>query len=132
MNGGEGKLLAFGDFLKNLMDIKEVGVNELANLSGVSAAHISRIINGKRPAPGPKTIKKFASALNTDYNELMRIAGHFSDSLPEPKKPKDLLKILEQEDYTLNGQIATQADKERLKKLVEVMYWDAKAQNKRK
>ena len=46
--------------------------------------------------------------------------------------PKELLKILEQEDYTLNGEIASPEDKEKIAKIIELMYWDAKEQNKRK
>lgn len=50
----------------------------------------------------------------------------------EEKRPKDLIKILEKEEFTLNGQMATQDDRERLLKMIEAMYWDAKEKNKRK
>ena len=48
------------------------------------------------------------------------------------KMPKDLRKIIEQEDFTLNGKLASPEDRQRLIKMYEAMYWDAKQQNKRK
>lgn len=48
------------------------------------------------------------------------------------KKPKELIKILEQEDFILNGRMATQEDRERLIRMYEAMFWDAKEKNRRK
>jgi SOS-response transcriptional repressor LexA len=62
--------------LKQIMAEKEIGVNELAKLSGVSGAHISRILNEKRSTPSPKTIMKLSKALNADYDSLMEAAGY--------------------------------------------------------
>jgi SOS-response transcriptional repressor LexA len=82
---------AFIALLKKAMEKKELGVNSLASISGVSGAHISRILNGHRSAPSPKTIKKLADALNVDYNEFMKAAGHI-----------DLCSILSNTPETIN------------------------------
>ncbi|WP_425060200.1 hypothetical protein SCACP_08690 [Sporomusa carbonis] len=82
---------SFGEYLKQIMEDRKIGVNALGELSGISGSHISRIINGQRSAPSPKTIKKFATALNTSYEELMQAAGHINstkDQLPLPQEEK--------------------------------------------
>ena len=73
----------FGYFLRNLRNQKDMTVNQLAMYSGVSAAAISRIENGKRGVPKPETIRKIAEALKTPYEELMEAAGY----LPEENRP---------------------------------------------
>lgn len=55
---------------------RHLTVNQLATYSGVSAAGISRIENGKRGVPKPATIKKLADALKIPYEELMQTAGY--------------------------------------------------------
>lgn len=128
-------------------------LNQFALHVDVSSAHISRLIRQKLlTPPNPDTIKKIASKANNGitYEMLMSAAGHLSGvdlvgmsndgnivtaeakQTKERKKPKDLIKLLEQEEYTLNGELATPEDKERIKRIVEAMYWDAKEKNKRK
>lgn len=48
------------------------------------------------------------------------------------KVPKDLRKILEDEAVTLNGRLLSDDEKEQMLRIVEALYWDAKAKNKRK
>ncbi|MCC5468363.1 helix-turn-helix domain-containing protein [Pelosinus baikalensis] len=128
----------FGEYLKLLMENHKIGVNDLAELSGVSGAHISRIINGKRSAPTPKTLKKIATALNESYEELMKVAGHITSNnthLPskEDKKPKDLQKILDDHEILFSGTPLTDADKQAILDVVELqLYKRAKELNKRK
>mgnify|MGYP000573908475 CR=1 FL=1 len=52
--------------------------------------------------------------------------------IKEKNKPKDLIKLLEKEEYTLNGVLVNQEDKEKLKRIIEAAFWDAKEKNKRK
>ena len=49
-----------------------------------------------------------------------------------PKQPKDLKKLLKDEKITLNGRLMTDEDKEKMYKIIEAAFWDAKAMNKRK
>ena len=43
--------MSFGENLKKFREEKQLGVNQLALKSGVSAAQISRFENGKRKTP---------------------------------------------------------------------------------
>lgn len=63
-------------------------MNQLATYSGVSAAGISRIENGKRGVPKPATIKKLADALKIPYEELMQTAGYI-ETVQETRAPYD-------------------------------------------
>lgn len=133
---------SFGQHLKAIMDERNIGVNELSEKCGVSGAHISRIINGKRPAPKPETIKRFAEALGVTYEALMKVAGYINNENPisipsihkEPKRPKDLAKILEQrEDLMFNGvPLDDEAKKDILHVIEFELYRRAKDLNKRK
>ena len=56
--------MSFGENLKKFREEKQLGVNQLALKSGVSAAQISRFENGKRKTPHVDTAKKLAKALS--------------------------------------------------------------------
>ena len=77
--------------LKKFREEKQLGVNQLALKSGVSAAQISRFENGKRKTPHVDTAKKLAKALSVplplligesvsydewDYDENQRRVAH--------------------------------------------------------
>lgn len=116
-----------GDNLRKLRKERNLIQQEVADFLKVNRVTYTQYELNKRE-PDNETLQRLSTFFGVTPNDLLNA----TPTPPREKKPKDLLKILEQEDYTLNGQIATQEDRERLKKLVEIMYWDAKAQNKRK
>lgn len=67
----------FGDVVKALRKDLYLSINQLAEASGVSAAHISRLENELRSVPKPETIKKLASVLG-NYRELLLAAGYLT------------------------------------------------------
>ncbi|WEV81149.1 helix-turn-helix domain-containing protein [Bacillus velezensis] len=79
---------SFGKQLRTLREKRHLTVNQLATYSGVSAAGISRIENGKRGVPKPATIKKLADALKIPYEELMQTAGYI-ETVQETRTPYD-------------------------------------------
>ncbi|WP_074048665.1 helix-turn-helix domain-containing protein [Paenibacillus ihumii] len=93
----------FGIYLKSLREEKGLTLNQLAELSGVSNAQISRIENGLRELPRPETIRKLAAGLNTSQTDLMEKAGYF-EGLDTQKKSgvKNYLRIQEALDATIN------------------------------
>jgi len=52
-------------------------LKQLAEMSGVSAAHLSRIEKGQR-VPSPRTLQSIAGPLDFDLGELLVMAGHLS------------------------------------------------------
>lgn len=104
---------------------------DLAAFLGLTPKMISFYELGQRTPPSD-IILKLAEKFNVSTDYLL---GNKIDIQKEgitPKRPKELTKLIEQEEYTLNGRIATQEDKDKLAAIIEALYWDAKEKNKRK
>jgi transcriptional regulator with XRE-family HTH domain len=80
--------MSFGEYLKRIRESKDMTISTLEKASDVSSAQLSRIENGKRDTPKPETIKKIAKGLDTDYSEMMRVAGYVVDEDLEPNHLK--------------------------------------------
>ncbi|MGE8079064.1 helix-turn-helix domain-containing protein [Peribacillus loiseleuriae] len=99
----------FGKYIKKIRDEKGLTLNQAAMYSDISAAQLSRIENGIRNVPKPKTIKKIADGMKIDYDELMRVAGYISEhDEPESKQnnkdEKDIAKRMEEIKKDLSSQ----------------------------
>lgn len=126
--------LEVGRRITALRESKWLEPKDLADKLGVTSSSIYKYESGDR-VPSRKTLEKMSDLFKVHsdyilYGQDTTIAGNPESK--EKKKPKDLLKLLEQEEYTLNGELASPEDKERIKRIVEAMYWDAKEKNKRK
>lgn len=66
----------FKDYLKTKREEKNLSMNKLGEISGVSAMYISQIERGRRVTPTPKIIAKLAVGLNEPYDDLMKVAGY--------------------------------------------------------
>ena len=131
-------------------------LNQFALHADVSSAHVSRLMRQKLSTPpSPETIKKLASKAHNGvtYELLMEAAGHWergadfiikngdetiaiieakSPEEHKEKKPKDLQKFLDQQEIMFDGVPLTDDDKEKIRKALEIIFWDAKQKNKRK
>lgn len=121
----------------------DMSLREFAKLCGnISHTQIDSIERGVDPRTGKpvrptvETLAKIAKGTGVSVAYLAALAnGDNTDniSFQENKKiPKDLKKLLEEEEITLNGRMMSAEDKEKIYKVIEVMYHDAKEQNKRK
>lgn len=128
--------MGIGDKLQKLISQKNTNVNELSINANVS----------------PSTLYSIIKRNNTkvDIDVLIRISNilgvpveFFSDETclnscsqldnPQTKKvPKDLKKILEDEEVTLNGRMMSDEDKEKMMRIIEAAFYEAKKMNKRK
>ena len=123
-------MASFAERLRELRIDKGVGQKEVGAIINVSDSSIRKYESGER-TPAPEALLKLADFFGVTVDYLL--GRENSSSTPQQQKmPKDLLKIIEQEDFVLNGRMATPEDRERLIKMYEVMYWDAKEKNKRK
>ncbi|WP_099363769.1 helix-turn-helix domain-containing protein [Fredinandcohnia onubensis] len=66
----------FKNYLKLKREEKNLSMNKLGVLSGVSAMYISQIEGGRRVTPSPKILEKLAEGLNVPYEDLMIAAGY--------------------------------------------------------
>lgn len=93
---------------------------------------ISNIERAYTPNLSHEDLLAISRALEISVETLL---GTADSKLPEPspKKPKDLLKLLEEEqELAMNGEILTAEDKEVIKSALEQGYYLAKKLNKRK
>lgn len=124
--------MTFGKRLASLREGKKLTQIELANLTSISRSRLSLYETDKRE-PDLQTVKQLANFFGITVDELLGLADKPSEALSaEPKKPKDLLKFLEQSEVMFDGVPLTEEDKEKVRKALELAFWDAKQQNKRK
>lgn len=82
--------MSFGSELKKIRLSRQLGVNQLALNSGVSASQISRFENGKKSNPKPSTLSKLAKGLKVPEKQLYKIAGiEFKDN-EENDSPEEI------------------------------------------
>jgi transcriptional regulator with XRE-family HTH domain len=62
-----------GDNIKNIRELKKMGLNELSRAAGVSASYLSAIEQNKKNNPSVKTLQKIAKALNVLSQEFFNM-----------------------------------------------------------
>ena len=67
---------SFGQYLKRVREAAGLSVPELAQRSGVSVSHLSRVESGWRATPKPDIIERLAFALRRPAEEVFQKAGH--------------------------------------------------------
>lgn len=116
--------------IKELRLEKKLNQKKLAEIIGIAQPTLSGWETGRT---------------QIDYENLIKLAKFFevtldtllgadtTPNLPADKKlPKDLKKILDEEELALNGRLMTAEDKEKIKRIIEAAYWDVKEMNKHK
>ena len=100
---------------------------QLAELMNVNQNTISRWEKGERQ-PNNDELGKLSDIFHVSVDYLLS-----DDDGPKTKKvPKDLRKILEDEEIILNGRMLSDDDKQKMLKIIEAAFWEAKELNKRK
>ena len=105
----------FGKILRHLRLDSEVGLRELARLTGKSPGYISDVEQDNVPPPSEKVILKIASVLNVDREMLLKAAHKMDPELTsyvadEPQAADFLRKAKERgfdsEDWEKLSQLA--------------------------
>lgn len=127
---------------------EELGISqeELAKRMGYkSRSSINKIEKGENDIPQSKIVA-FAQALRTTPEALMgwdqpAVSSLTSDGIPtvsptgqkiDARTRRQLEKVLEDDELTYNGVILNAEDKEKVRKALELAFWDIKEMNKRK
>lgn len=113
----------FGNKIRKLRDAKKAtdpkfSLRQFALAVGISATYLSRIENGDFDPPSPETIKKMASLLGTDADELLALAGKFDPELQKiiMEKPKMMADFLRKASGISEKELQKITDKIRVKK----------------
>jgi len=88
----------FGKYLKEKRNEKGFTINQVSLYSGISAAQLSRIENGKRGTPKAENIQKLAEALSVSYDEIMRMAGYYKSSDTKQEQEQELPELSEKDE----------------------------------
>lgn len=132
-------MTTIGDRIKARRLELDMSQDELARLVGYkSRSSINKIESDGRLLPQRK-IMEIANALNTTPAYIMgweesneTESPSVTLTPPTKKVPKDLKKILEDEEVTLNGRMMSAEDKEKMMRIIEAAFYEAKEMNKRK
>lgn len=119
----------FGEKLKQLRLENNITQKELADFLGVTPKAVSFYELNQRE-PSMDVIVKIAQKFNVPTDYLLDNPIKTNASIK--KIPKDLKKILEEEEVTLNGRMVSEEEKEQMLRVLEALYRDAKEKNKRK
>lgn len=115
--------------LKYLREQRNMTKSAVAKELGFSRQVYGNYENGIR-TPDTETLKRIANYFNVSLDFLL---GNSNEPIIENKKiPKDLRKILEDETITLNGRLMSDSDKEKMFRIIEAAFYEAKEMNKRK
>ena len=120
------------DKIKQLRKDRGLTQASLGKLINKSSQVISNWERGYTSSINQDDIKRLANALNINISELLDDTDFNINNAINAQvenKPKDLIKLLEKEEYTLNGVLVTPEDKEKLKRIIEATFWDAKEKN---
>ena len=129
--------MGISENIKLLREQYSLSQKELGQIAGVSDKAVSTWEQGiKEPRMG--AIQKIADHFGIQKSNIIEDNGLQSQSAPinslQPTKkvPKDLKKILEDEEVTLNGRMMSAEDKEKMMRIIEAAFYEAKEMNKRK
>ena len=121
--------MSFYEKLQKLMDERNVRPVDISRATNIATSSFSDWKSGRS---NPKLDKL---QLLADYFGVP--VSYFTDEEPpataeNKKTPKDLKRLLESEEITLNGRLFSPEDKEKMLKIVEAAFWEAKEMNKHK
>lgn len=142
--------MTIGEYVKQYRKSQGLSMQAFGEKCNLSRAYISILEKGINPttgkpfAPTVETLNKIAEATGVsidtlipmlDGNQLVTLNDNSDNNTNNPqtkKVPKDLKKILEDEEVTLNGRMMSAEDKEKMMRIIEAAFYEAKEMNKRK
>lgn len=138
----------FGKYLKTKREEKNLSMNKLGELTGVTGMYISQLENGKRDKPSIEVLQKLSKSLGVPYEDLMDAAGYMEvkdfieelrETLEKEKQGRGDIEIrsLPQEehcelDYLLasdhpiffKDRLLTKEEKAKIKSVIEIVLKD--------
>ena len=151
--------MTLGDVIKTYRMEHSLSMDEFAKRSGLSKGYISMLEKNRNPKTGKPiipsilTYQSVAKAMSTSVDVLMKTVDKeqlvsleqspapASDDLPtvsptgqkiDARTRRQLEAVLDDDNLTYNGVVLNGEDKEKVKKALELIFWDVKEKNKRK
>ncbi|MCR8995955.1 helix-turn-helix domain-containing protein [Brevibacillus laterosporus] len=70
--------MSLGKYLKTKRKEKNLSMNKLGELTGITAMYISQLESGKRVKPSIEVLEKLSESLEVPYEDLMKAAGYIT------------------------------------------------------
>jgi transcriptional regulator with XRE-family HTH domain len=80
---GWGQSMTFGEALRTLRREAHVSQRELADRVGLDFSYISKLENGRLPAPAADTVVKMCVALGVESERLLSLSGKLPTNVQE-------------------------------------------------
>jgi transcriptional regulator with XRE-family HTH domain len=126
--------MSLGSRIRDLRKTARLTQQEIADKLGMGSSNFGHIEND-RVIPSSTDLAVIAEILNTSTDYLL---GSETDPTTPPdwatsKDKRDFKRMLEEDgEIMFDGVPISQDDKEKIKRVMEAMFWDAKKKNKRK
>lgn len=108
---------------------------KLSKETGIAYTTITQILNGRTKNPQVAALQKIADYFDMPLDYFTNEETEDSDQAPEwatAKDKRDFKKLLEEDEPIMfDGLPVSNDDKEKLKRVMEAMFWDAKEKNKK-
>jgi transcriptional regulator with XRE-family HTH domain len=117
--------------------MKEHGISRyrLSKDTGIPYTTLTQILNGRTENPQVKALQIIANYFGKPIDYFIE-KTESNSKIPEwatSKDKRDFKKMLEEDAPVMfDGVPLDEEDKEKIKRVIEAMFWDAKRQNKRK
>lgn len=121
----------FRNRLKQCREEKELTHEELAEVAYVTPAYIKKLETEATELPGLRTYYAIADKLGVTPDYLGGFTNDKQGRSPDTPKPKELTELLDQ-DVMFHGVPLDDEERQKILAVMEAMFWDAKAKNKRK
>lgn len=118
--------------IRQLRIDKGLTQQELADTLGITQQAVGRWERGLA-TPDTSTLPRLADFFGVTVDYLLGRTDEPTTTIQqkqEQKRPKDLQKFLDQQQIMFDGVPLTEDDKEKIRKALELIFWDAKQKNK--
>lgn len=125
--------MAIGDKIREARKAAGLTQVELAKKTSLSRSYIGDI-EKNRYNPSVTTLQLIATATGTTTAFLLDGAEMVEPAPPhiDTRARRQLEKVLDDDNLTYNGVVLNGEDKEKVKKALELIFWDVKEKNRRK
>nr|DAE02181.1 MAG TPA: helix-turn-helix domain protein [Myoviridae sp. ctiil21] len=125
--------MAIGDKIREARKAAGLTQVELAKKTSLSRSYIGDI-EKNRYNPSVTTLQLIATATGTTMAFLLDGAEMVEPAPPhiDTRTRRQLEKVLDDDNLTYNGVVLKGEDKEKVKKALELIFWDVKEKNRRK
>ena len=118
-----------GKRLRNLREERGLSQEEVAKAIGVGRVTYLKYENGEnRPV---RKLKELSAFFNVSIDYLLGNEDSHTHHM-DARTRRQLEKVLDEDQLTYNGVILNGEDKEKVKRALELVFWDIKEKNKRK